>query len=101
MFTIGLASIRFRLLKFPFSPLGFAVANAYGTMTPYWGPFFVVWLLKAVILKSGGAPLYKRFVPFFLGLVVGQYFTAGIVWTTISVFANPEVSSRFHLSIGG
>ena len=37
-------------------------------------------LAKTVILKLGGARRYQRFVPLFLGMMVGHFFMAGMVW---------------------
>jgi hypothetical protein len=41
-------------------------------------------LLKAIILKYGGPLLYTRLRPFFLGLVLGAFGTAGI-WLIIDL----------------
>ena len=49
-----------------------------------WGPFFIVWLIKTLVLRIGGMGMYRRLIPFFLGIVVGHFFTAGLVWGAIS-----------------
>ena len=36
---------------------------------------FIAWACKSAVLRLGGAPLYRRLKPFFIGLVLG-YFTA-------------------------
>ena len=41
------------------------------------------WLAKSSILRYGGATTYRRFRPFFLGLILGE-FTTGIVWALLS-----------------
>ncbi len=67
---LGLA--RQRLPWWPFHPVGYAVGNTQ-SMDYMWMPFFVGWLLKLVILHGGGMHLYRRALPFFLGLILGDY----------------------------
>ena len=71
------------LLRFPFHPLGYAMVTSYGS--PLWGPFFLVWVIKTLILRVGGMRLYRRLIPCFLGIVIGHFFVAGVVWGSISI----------------
>ncbi|UCH36204.1 MAG: hypothetical protein JSV65_07585 [Armatimonadota bacterium] len=80
----GLLVGRRLLIGFPFHPLGYAVGTAYGGLV--WGPFFMVWLLKVIILKSGGMRLYRSAIPFFLGLALGHFFTAGVIWGLLGAY---------------
>jgi len=50
-FTLLLVVIRNRFPRSPFHPLGFVMTTSYGYA--YWGPFFAVWLVKAIILRLG------------------------------------------------
>jgi hypothetical protein len=68
--ALGVA--RQRLAGWPFHPLGYAVANT-NSMDYMWMPFFVAWLIKAIILRYGGMRLYRAAIPFFLGLILGDY----------------------------
>ena len=54
--------------RLPLHPLGFPLATAYGDHTTCFFPLFVAWLAKLIILKAGGLKLYRRGIPFFLGL---------------------------------
>ena len=47
-----------------------------------WFSVFIAWLLKAFILKYGGAKLYRNLRPFFLGLTLGAFTSAGF-WLII------------------
>ena len=56
---------------------------------------FLAWLFKTVVLRYGGPGLYLRTRPFFLGLILGQFVTAG-VWYVVDHFTgtsgNPVMS---------
>lgn len=69
---------RRNFVGFPLHPIGYAVATAYGSLV--WWSFFLVWILKWMILKAGGLRLYRRAVPAFLGFTLGHFFVAGAVW---------------------
>ena len=75
LITVTLATLRTRLLWFPLHPLGFALSGTW-TMTVFWFPCLVAWLLKVVILRYGGMKLYALARPFFLGMVLGEFTTA-------------------------
>jgi len=78
--------LRHRVLWWPMHPLGFAIGCAGGWIGGVmWLSAFIAWVLKAVILKYGGAKLYRQARPFFLGLILGQAAVAG-VWLVIDSF---------------
>mgnify|MGYP001251759965 CR=1 FL=1 len=79
-----LMGARQRFAWWPFHPLGFAMAPGW-TMAPIWFSIFLAWLIKVSILKFGGARLYYKARPFFLGLLGGQFATAGI-WLVVDSF---------------
>ena len=39
-------------------------------------PFLVAWLIKIVVLRYGGSSVYRRLIPLFLGLILGDFVTA-------------------------
>jgi len=70
-----------RLHWWPLHPLGFVIC--VGWMTgQIWFSVFVAWLLKLSILKYGGAGLYYKLKPLFLGLILGEATVAG-TWLVI------------------
>jgi hypothetical protein len=83
IFTLALIGIRTVSLRFPFHPLGFAMVTSYGD--PLWGPFLLVWIVKSLVLRVGGMRAYRRGIPFFLGIVLGHFFVAGLVWGWLSI----------------
>ena len=76
--TMLLMAARTVWLRFPLHPLGFVMVMSYAG--PIWGPFFIVWVVKTLVLRIGGMGSYRRLIPFFLGMVIGHFFTAGVVW---------------------
>jgi hypothetical protein len=56
----------------PLHPLGYAIANT-NSMDYMWMPFLIAWAVKTVILRYGGMRLYRAALPFFLGLILGDY----------------------------
>ena len=70
---------RQRLSWWPIHPLGFPTSAVFGFM---FFSVFLAWLIKSVVIRYGGPQLYLRSRPFFLGLILGQFVTAG-VWYAI------------------
>lgn len=97
----AIATVRARVPGFPLHPLGFLLATAYGDHTTAFFPLFMAWLAKLLILKAGGLKLYRRGLPFFLGLIIGHFTLAGILWPLLSMLISPEASRSYHLFFGG
>jgi hypothetical protein len=51
-------------------------------MDQLWFSILLAWLFKLAIIKYGGPRLYQLGRPFFLGLIAGQFVTAGL-WLVI------------------
>jgi hypothetical protein len=96
-----LGVVRTTFVKSPFHPLGYILATAYSDHTTIFFPMLVAWACKSLVLKAGGLPLYRRFIPFFLGLVIGQYAIAGILWPLLTLTLSPEASRSYHVFFGG
>ena len=91
--TVVLMLMRMRFLWWPFHPAGYALAVSYA-MDYFWFPFLISWVVKAVILKYGGIKTHRQAIPFFLGLILGDYFT-GSLWTIIGIVLHQEVYQIF------
>ena len=88
-FMVMLVYLRVRFFWLPLHPLGYAMAGN-GEMRDLWAPLLICLLLKWLILKYGGIRSYRRAVPFFLGLVLGDHLM-GIVWSLLSVALNMDM----------
>jgi hypothetical protein len=75
-FTALLAYLRMRYIWWPFHPVGYAMSNTF-TSSNMWTPFLIAWLAKVVVTRAGGMKLYRRGLPFFLGLIAGDFLGGG------------------------
>ncbi len=73
--------VKSHLVGFPLHPIGMTLGLTH-PIYHVWFSVAVAWLLKALILKYGGARVYLRLRPFFLGLTLGAFGSAG-VWLVI------------------
>lgn len=78
-----LAVMRQQFVGWPFHPAGYLVSGSFGLMR-LWLPLFVSWLVKALLLRYGGLRAYRAALPFFLGLVLGE-FSAGFLRTVLDL----------------
>ncbi len=87
--------VRYRFLWWPFHPLGFAVGSVTW-IDHLWFSIFLVWLVKALMLKYGGVRLFRQGRPFFLGLILGQY-SAAALWFLIDLVTGHTGNSVFWI----
>jgi hypothetical protein len=87
--TSALTLLRMRLTWWPFHPVGYALANT-ATMASTWVPFLIAWLCKSLVLRYGGMRLYRRSLPFFLGLILGDFLNGGF-WTLLGCFTQISI----------
>ena len=80
----ALTYLKTRFVGFPIHPIGLALGYTY-PISQIWFSVFIAWLLKAVILKYGGAKGYRLLRPFFLGMVLGAFGAAGL-WLVIDAW---------------
>jgi hypothetical protein len=69
--TYGLMLGRARLAWFPLHPIGFLMAQSFAS-NQAWTSVFLGWLAKVLIMRFGGVESYRRTIPFFLGLTLGD-----------------------------
>ncbi len=64
-------AMRARFAWFPFHPIGYLISLNYAMQT-FWFSIFLGWLAKSLITRFGGHDTYRKTIPFFLGLVLGD-----------------------------
>jgi hypothetical protein len=81
--VLFLSVMRTQFVGWPFHPAGYIASGHYGLMR-LWLPIFVTWLVKALLLRYGGLRAYRTALPFFLGLLLGE-FSAGFLRTVLDL----------------
>jgi hypothetical protein len=84
--------MRMRFLWWPLHPIAYALTTTYEQII--WVPIFLAWLAKWLILRYGGLKSHRRAIPFFLGLILGE-FIIGSLWSFIGVFSGIQTYTFF------
>ncbi len=79
----GMLFLRARFLWWPLTPFGFIMCGTWA-IAAIWFSIFLGWLAKWCAMTFGGATAYRRALPFFLGLILGESLIAS-VWTVVSL----------------
>jgi len=93
LLTFALIAMRISFLWWPFHPAGYALAVSYA-MEYFWFAFLISWAIKSIILKYGGIKAHRQAIPFFLGLILGDY-VVGSLWSVIGIIMHREVYAIF------
>lgn len=86
--TLLLAGMRMQFLWWNLHPVGYAISGSWA-INPMIGSIFVGWLLKWIILKYGGIRWHRTMIPFFLGMVFGE-FIIGTFWSLLGIVLNKQ-----------
>jgi hypothetical protein len=82
-FTVALMILRTRFLWWHLHPVGYAVSSFFiGNVL--WFPVLISSSIKWIVLKYGGIKRYRQAVPFFIGLILGEY-VIGSLWSLFGV----------------
>ena len=78
VFAMSLLLLRWRFIQWPLHPVGYVVSS-WWTFTGLWFPLLISWIIKRILLSTGGVRLYRRAIPFFIGLVIGDVIVASVI----------------------
>jgi hypothetical protein len=81
--TACLSALRMLFAWWPLHPVGYLVMYAYPVQR-IWLSLFIGWLLKALLVRFGGASMIRSAKPAFLGLVFGEVGAAAF-WLVVSL----------------
>ena len=87
LFALFLMLMRMKFFWFPFHPAAYAAVCGSWAVNYIWFTLLVAWGLKLILLKYGGRNTHRKAMPFFLGLILGQ-FTVGSLWTILGMVFN-------------
>lgn len=79
--VLFMSAMRGAFSWWPFHPAGYALAVSYA-MDYFWFCMFIAWLVKLLLIRYGGMKTHNLFIPFFLGMILGDY-TIGSIWAII------------------
>ena len=88
-----LGALRLRFPGFPLHPVALAISSGL-SIHLFWAPLFVAWLSKAFIVRFAGLQGYRRYQPFFMGLIIGDC-VQGVFWSILSVCSGMEMYSFY------
>lgn len=84
IFSILIWLGRVRFFWWPFHPAGYILGISSGTIDVYWFALLICSVIKWALLKFGGIKSYNKAIPFFMGLVLGD-FVVGCYWGIMSL----------------
>ena len=94
-FSLIMMFFRTRFLWWPLHPVGYALSTSGWLINLIWFSFLVGWIIKWVILKYGGLKAYRNAVPFFLGLILGEY-AIGCFWNLLGIMSGTRLYGFFE-----
>ena len=72
LFAAFLQAMRIRFFWWPFHPLAYAVSSSF-EINLVWMPLLIAWVIKSLMLRYGGVRTFQSSLPFFYGLILGQF----------------------------
>jgi hypothetical protein len=84
---------RLRYFGFPLHPIGYAISSSW-SINLVWLPMVIAWVLKGLTMRYGGLRSYRQFLPFFLGLILGDC-VMGSAWALMSLLLNMRTYNFF------
>ena len=91
--TLLLAFVRGRFAGFPLTQAGYVVSVSWANDV-FWFDMFLAWVIKVCILRYGGMAFYRKALPFFLGLILGDFVT-GAFWSIIGMALRLDLYRTF------
>lgn len=89
VFSLWLMAMRMRFLWWPLHPVGYVLSSTGWIINYIWFSFFVSWLIKLIIIKYGGIKNYRKAIPFFIGLILGEI-VVGCFWDILGISMGME-----------
>lgn len=94
--VILLSFLHTRFVWWNLYPVAYPLSSSLNwSMSWMWSSIFVSWLIKFVILKYGGIKSYRKSVPFFIGLILGDYLVGGF-WNMLGILARIPTYTFWH-----
>jgi hypothetical protein len=83
LLVAGMTYMRTRFMWWPLHPAGYALGMNFG-VEYFWSCTLIAWILKVLITRYGGHKTHQKALPFFYGLILGE-FLVGAFWSAMMV----------------
>jgi hypothetical protein len=93
--TMLLAAARTAYVGWPLHPVAYALSASW-SIHLVWMPMTIAWIAKSAILRYGGLQAYRRALPLFFGLILGET-VIGCAWPIIGLIFNVPTYSFWGL----
>ena len=93
-FTMFLAGMR-RFIWWPIHPVAYPLILLDYTVRMMWINFIIAWVVKWVALKYGGLKSFRSIIPFFTGLLLGEFIVGG-AWSLMGTVFDVAVYPFWH-----
>ena len=84
--TAALSALRLRFVNWPLHPVGFLLVYSY-PLGRIWFSVMLGWLAKLLLVKYGGASVYRKARPYFIGMIIGEA-AAASTWLAVALVRN-------------
>ncbi|MBC7805317.1 MAG: hypothetical protein H7145_04130 [Akkermansiaceae bacterium] len=91
--TLLLTFLRARIVGFPLSPAAYVLSTTFANEL-FWFDLFLAWMFKSAFLRYGGMKFYRATLPFFLGLILGDFVT-GAAWSLFGALSGLTLFRTF------
>ncbi|GAB4455361.1 MAG: hypothetical protein OHK0029_11370 [Armatimonadaceae bacterium] len=91
--TVLLTFLRSRFVGFPLAPAGY-VLNTTFAHEIFWLDLTIALVVKTAFLRYGGIRMYRNMLPFFLGLILGDFVT-GAGWNLFGTLTGLSLFRTF------
>lgn len=91
--TCLLTALRSRFVGFALHPAAYVLNTSFANDF-FWCDMLVAWLIKSLLLRYGGLGFYRQAMPFFLGLILGDFVT-GAAWSIAGTLLHQSLFRTF------
>ncbi len=93
--TLFLKFMRMRFIWWPLNPIAYPLAATDWAIRWTWACCLISWAIKSAILRYGGLKMYRQVLPFFLGLLLGEFVVGGL-WSLLGMSFHIPIYNFWH-----
>jgi hypothetical protein len=93
--TMLLAAARTSYLGWPLHPVAYPLSASW-SIHLVWMPMLIAWIIKSALLRYGGLQAYRRALPLFFGLILGET-VVGCAWPLVGLIFDVRTYSFWGL----